>query len=70
MKSTLNHCAYSCERIATVSTDIYFFFPVACLKGDQKVRRPWWAPPCLSVVFVKAAKRNRHARVVSLKLEP
>ncbi|GFY99188.1 sterile alpha motif (SAM) domain-containing protein [Actinidia rufa] len=43
---------------------------VACLKGEQKVRRPWWAPSCLSVVFAKAAKRNRQARVVSLKLEP
>ncbi|CAB4304961.1 unnamed protein product [Prunus armeniaca] len=44
--------------------------PVACLKGEQKVRRPWWAPSCLSVVFVKVAKRNRQSRVVSLKLEP
>ncbi|KAJ9176794.1 hypothetical protein P3X46_012072 [Hevea brasiliensis] len=43
---------------------------VACLKGEQKVRRPWWAPSCLSVVFVKVAKRNRQSRVVSLKLEP
>ncbi|XP_042009458.1 uncharacterized protein LOC121758086 isoform X2 [Salvia splendens] len=43
---------------------------VACLKGEQKVRRPWWALACLSVVFVKAAKRNRPSRVVSLKLEP
>lgn len=42
---------------------------VACLKGEQKVRRPWWAPCCLSVVFVRAAKRNRQSRVVSLKLE-
>ncbi|KAG2314022.1 hypothetical protein Bca4012_064645 [Brassica carinata] len=41
---------------------------VACLKGEQRVRRPWWAPSCLSVVFVKAAKRNRQSRVVSLKL--
>ncbi|PHT43053.1 hypothetical protein CQW23_17078 [Capsicum baccatum] len=43
---------------------------VACLKGEQKVRRPWWAPSCLSVVFMKMAKRNRQSRVVSLKLEP
>ncbi|CAL4906360.1 unnamed protein product [Urochloa decumbens] len=43
---------------------------VACLKGEQEVRRPWWAPSCLSVVFVKAAKQNRKSRVVSLKLEP
>ncbi|KAF8409697.1 hypothetical protein HHK36_005776 [Tetracentron sinense] len=43
---------------------------VACLKGEQEVRRPWWAPSCLSVVFVKVAKRNRQSRVVSLKLEP
>nr|CAD1837741.1 unnamed protein product [Ananas comosus var. bracteatus] len=43
---------------------------VACLKGEQEVRRPWWAPPCLSVVFVRMAKRNRQSRVVSLKLEP
>ncbi|KAF3548080.1 hypothetical protein DY000_02003794 [Brassica cretica] len=25
---------------------------VACLKGEQRVRRPWWAPSCLSVVFL------------------
>nr|GMC77047.1 F17A17.10 protein [Ipomoea batatas] len=43
---------------------------VACLKGEQKVHRPWWAPSCLSAVFVKAAKRNQQSRVVSLKLEP
>ncbi|XXG81871.1 hypothetical protein AAC387_Pa09g2416 [Persea americana] len=43
---------------------------VACLKGEQEVRRPWWAPPCLSAIFVKVAKRNRQSRVVSLKLEP
>ncbi|KAJ4898357.1 Sterile alpha motif (SAM) domain-containing protein [Raphanus sativus] len=42
---------------------------VACLKGEQRVRRPWWALSCLSVIFVKAAKRNRQSRVVSLKLE-
>ncbi|KAJ3674015.1 hypothetical protein LUZ60_006007 [Juncus effusus] len=43
---------------------------VACLKGEQEIRRPWWAPACLSVVFVKVAKKNRQSRVVSLKLEP
>ncbi len=43
---------------------------VACLKGEQKVRRPWWAPACLSAVFLKVAKSNRQSRVVSLKLEP
>ncbi|KAI3440944.1 SAM domain-containing protein, partial [Psidium guajava] len=43
---------------------------VACLKGDQKVRRPWWAPSCLSIVSGKAAERSRQSRVVSLKLEP
>ncbi|PWZ34574.1 hypothetical protein Zm00014a_006922 [Zea mays] len=43
---------------------------VACLKGEQEVRRPWWAPACLSIVFVRAAKQNRKSRVVSLKLEP
>ncbi|KAK1418156.1 hypothetical protein QVD17_27295 [Tagetes erecta] len=42
---------------------------VACLKGEQKVRRPWWAPSCLSIVFVRVAKRNRQSRVVSMKLE-
>ncbi|KAI5682728.1 hypothetical protein M9H77_03956 [Catharanthus roseus] len=36
---------------------------VACLKGEQKVHRPWWAPSCLSIVFVKVAKRNRQSRV-------
>ncbi|XP_017255621.1 uncharacterized protein LOC108225295 isoform X2 [Daucus carota subsp. sativus] len=45
------------------------YLEVACLKGEQRVRRPWWAPPCFSIVFTKAAKRNRQARVVSLKLE-
>ncbi|KAG2330157.1 hypothetical protein Bca4012_020254 [Brassica carinata] len=39
---------------------------VACLKGEQRVRRPWWAPSCLSVVFVKAAKRNRQSRVMKV----
>lgn len=48
----------------------WVIYPVACLKGEQKVRRPWWAPSCLSVVFVKVAKRNRQSRVVSLNLEP
>ncbi|RWW88435.1 hypothetical protein BHE74_00002679, partial [Ensete ventricosum] len=43
---------------------------VACLKGEQEVRKPWWAPSCLSVVFVRLAKRNRQSRVVSMKLEP
>ncbi|XP_015166219.1 uncharacterized protein [Solanum tuberosum] len=43
---------------------------VACLKGEQRVRRPWWAPSCISIVFMKTAKRNRQCRVVSLKLEP
>ncbi|KAE9614683.1 putative transferase [Lupinus albus] len=43
---------------------------VACLKGEQNVRRPWWAPACLSAVFQKVAKSNRQSRVVSLKLEP
>ncbi|KAI4383214.1 hypothetical protein MLD38_009080 [Melastoma candidum] len=43
---------------------------VACLKGEQKVRRPWWAPSFLSTFFHKVTKRNRRSRVVSLKLEP
>ncbi|KAH0709939.1 hypothetical protein KY284_011366 [Solanum tuberosum] len=43
---------------------------MACLKGEQRVRRPWWAPSCISIVFMKTAKRNRQCRVVSLKLEP
>ncbi|KAK8937318.1 hypothetical protein KSP39_PZI012194 [Platanthera zijinensis] len=43
---------------------------VACLKGEQEVRKPWWAPSCLSAVFVRVAKHNRQSRVVSLKLEP
>ncbi|KAL6184284.1 hypothetical protein ACLB2K_045688 [Fragaria x ananassa] len=43
---------------------------VTCLKGEQKVHTPWWAPSCLSVVFVKVAEQNRQSRVVSLKLEP
>lgn len=49
---------------------IQFVRAVACLKGEQRVRRPWWAPSCLSIIFTKAAKRNRQSRVVSLKLEP
>lgn len=47
-----------------------WMYAVACLRGEQEVRKPWWAPPCLSMVFVKMAKRNRQSRVVSLKLEP
>eukprot|EP00249_Psilotum_nudum_P003393 c16784_g1_i1 orf=361-738(-) len=43
---------------------------VACLRGEQQVRKPWWAPSCLSVVFVKVAKHNRQSRVVSLKFDP
>lgn len=43
---------------------------VACLKGEQKVRKPWWAPSCLSSVFAKVAKHNRQSRVVSLKFDP
>ncbi|XP_071716826.1 uncharacterized protein [Rutidosis leptorrhynchoides] len=43
---------------------------VACFKGEQKICRLRWAPSCLSVVFVRTAKRNRQSRVVSLKLEP
>ncbi|MCO5575800.1 hypothetical protein L7F22_029605 [Adiantum nelumboides] len=43
---------------------------VACLRGDQEVRRPWWAPACFSVVYAKAARQNRHSRVVSLKFDP
>ncbi|XWS47319.1 hypothetical protein CRYUN_Cryun14cG0142400 [Craigia yunnanensis] len=39
-------------------------------KRRTKVRSPWWAPSCLSVVFVQVAKRNRHSLVSSLKLEP
>ncbi|KAG2713844.1 hypothetical protein I3760_04G194800 [Carya illinoinensis] len=42
---------------------------VACLKGDQKVRRPWWAPSWLSILFIKVVRQNRQSRVVSLKLE-
>jgi hypothetical protein len=43
---------------------------VACLKGEQEVRKPWWAPSCFSSVFVKVAKHNRQSRVVSLKFDP
>jgi len=43
---------------------------VACLKGEQEVRKPWWAPSCLSSIFVKVAKHNRQSRVVSLKFDP
>ncbi|THU63457.1 hypothetical protein C4D60_Mb01t15950 [Musa balbisiana] len=43
---------------------------VACLRGEQEVRKPWWVPPCLSAVFVKVAKHKRRSRVVSLKVEP
>jgi len=43
---------------------------VACLKGEQQVRKPWWAPSCLSSVFAKVAKHNRQSRVVSLKFDP
>ncbi|CAN6479040.1 unnamed protein product [Victoria cruziana] len=43
---------------------------VALLKGEEHVRRPWWAPSCLSDLFVKVSKHNRQSRVVSLKQEP
>ncbi|RZR86682.1 hypothetical protein BHM03_00013925 [Ensete ventricosum] len=43
---------------------------LACLRGEQEVRKPWWVPPCLSAVFAKVAKHNRRSRVVSLKVEP
>ncbi|CDY07977.1 BnaC03g35460D [Brassica napus] len=38
---------------------------VACLKGEQRVRRPWWAPSCLSVVFLL---RRRLSATDSLEL--
>ncbi|MBA0757476.1 hypothetical protein Gotri_020574 [Gossypium trilobum] len=57
--------------LSFIDIHIYeLYSSVACLKGEQKVRRPWWAPSCLSLVFLKVAKRNRQSRVVSLKLEP
>ncbi|KAL8140504.1 hypothetical protein V2J09_006525, partial [Rumex salicifolius] len=37
---------------------------VACLKGEQNVHSPWWAPQCLSPLFAKSAKRNRQSRVL------
>lgn len=43
---------------------------VACLQGEQEFRSPWWAPCCMSNIFMKVAKHNRHARVVSLKFDP
>eukprot|EP00250_Pteridium_aquilinum_P025100 c30150_g1_i1 orf=206-664(+) len=43
---------------------------VACLRGEQEVRRPWWAPACFSSMFVRAARHNRQSRVVSLKFDP
>ncbi|KAH7284975.1 hypothetical protein KP509_33G005000 [Ceratopteris richardii] len=43
---------------------------VACLRGEQEVRRPWWAPACLSILYVKAARQNHHSRVVSFKFDP
>ncbi|KAH6556757.1 hypothetical protein KP509_1Z157600 [Ceratopteris richardii] len=42
---------------------------VACLRGEQEIRRPWWAPPCFGPVFVRAAKHSRQSRVVSLKFD-
>ncbi|KAI4325061.1 hypothetical protein MLD38_030489 [Melastoma candidum] len=43
---------------------------VACLTGEQKVRRPQWAPSCLSAFFHKVAKRKSRSRVILLKLKP
>lgn len=43
---------------------------VACLEGEQQFRTPWWAPCCLSNIFTKFARHNRHSRVVSLKFDP
>ncbi|PKU62700.1 hypothetical protein MA16_Dca028727 [Dendrobium catenatum] len=31
---------------------------VACLKGEQEVRKLWWVPSCFSAMFVSMAKRN------------
>ncbi|KAJ7530088.1 hypothetical protein O6H91_15G078500 [Diphasiastrum complanatum] len=42
---------------------------VACLRGEQEVRTPWWAPSCFSCIFRKFAKHKRQSRVVSLKFE-
>ncbi|KAJ7554146.1 hypothetical protein O6H91_06G128400 [Diphasiastrum complanatum] len=42
---------------------------VACLRGEQEVRTPWWAPACLSSIFTKFAKHKRQSRVVSLKFD-
>lgn len=80
MQSSIKDCASVSYNLSSFGFYLYFVFEfyklkrivhtVACLKGEQKVRRPWWAPSCLSAVFVKVAKRNRQSRVVSLKLEP
>ncbi|KAH6554796.1 hypothetical protein KP509_1Z306200 [Ceratopteris richardii] len=29
---------------------------VACLRGEQEIRRPWWAPPCFGPVFCTSCK--------------
>lgn len=43
---------------------------VACLQGEQEFRSPWWAPCCLSSLFMRVVKQNRQSRVVSLKFDP
>ncbi|KAJ6820317.1 uncharacterized protein M6B38_399710 [Iris pallida] len=42
---------------------------VACLKGEQEVRRPW-GPRRACLWCSKGGQAHRQSRVVSLKLEP
>ncbi|XP_039043610.1 uncharacterized protein LOC120182815 [Hibiscus syriacus] len=65
----IRRCHMKCGDFITLYKELRRI-KVACLKGEQKVHRPSWAPSFLSLVFLKVAKRNRQSRVVSLKLEP
>ncbi|KAG6516649.1 hypothetical protein ZIOFF_027118 [Zingiber officinale] len=69
-RSSLLYNPYMLLKLKIFYDFLGWMYAVACLRGEQEVRKPWWAPPCLSMVFVKMAKRNRQSRVVSLKLEP
>ncbi|RZR82236.1 hypothetical protein BHM03_00008578 [Ensete ventricosum] len=69
-RAVLSVPTYDILRYRAVPSIPVLYRTVACLKGEQEVRKPWWAPSCLSVVFVRLAKRNRQSRVVSMKLEP
>jgi hypothetical protein len=61
--------AKSDSKVPLIVLWMVHFFPVACLRGEQEVRRPWWAPSCFSSVYKRLARHNQQSRVVSLKID-